>query len=166
MIYYAQAIINGYSVAQKLDGKNGGHLHWVPTYAGYFSSTNLVYFGATNAFNAALAQNAQIDSDGDGTPNSVDSTPFFLPSEVNLNTYLTNGNTQVAITWDTIPQATNTVLYTTNIMTPPVVWTVLTNFISPFPYPSPPASVTVLDSVVSPPRYYEVIVSPWLTFPF
>ena len=41
VIYYAQAIINGVSVAQKLDGKNNGHLRWVPNYAGAFSSTNL-----------------------------------------------------------------------------------------------------------------------------
>jgi len=57
------------------------------------------------------------------------------------------------------------VLYTTNLLTAPVTWTVLTNFISPIAYPSPPAPVTVLDAVTRPPRYYRVIVNPWLTGP-
>jgi hypothetical protein len=165
VIYYARAVISGVDVSQKLDGKNNGHLRWVPTYTGIFSSTNLIYpDGSTNTFNAALAENPEIDSDGDGTPNASDTTPFFVPSEVNLNTYLTNANTTVAITWDTVPLATNCVLYTTNMLM--TNWMVLTNFISPIPYPSPPTNVTVFDAVVSPPRFYKVRVNPWLTYPF
>jgi hypothetical protein len=166
VIYYADAVSDGADVSFKLNGFNTNHLRWVPAYAGYFSSTNLVYDGVTNAVNVALAANKSIDSDGDGTPNASDPTPFFLPVEVNLKTYLTNANTKVAITWDSIPNATNSVLYTTNIAMPALPWTVLTNFLSPIPYPSPPAKVTVLDSVTSPPRYYWVIVNPWLTYPY
>ena len=65
VIYYAQAMANGVSVAEMLNHKNGDHLRWVPTYAGFFSSTNLVYPpGVTNTVNAALAQSTNIDSDG------------------------------------------------------------------------------------------------------
>jgi hypothetical protein len=162
VIYYADAISDGQDVSYKLNGANNNHIRWVPTYLGYFSSTNLVYDGETNTFNVGLAESSQIDSDEDGIPNASDPKPFFLSSEVNLNVYLTNANTKVAITWDTIPYATNTVFYTTNIMTSPIPWTVLTNFISPIPYPSQPKAVTVLDPLANPPRYYQVIVSPWL----
>jgi hypothetical protein len=79
-IYFAQAMINGDSVAEKLDGKNSGRLRWVSSYAGYYSSTNLVYGGYTNTVNAALAVSSTIDSDGDGIPNSSDPTPFPVPS--------------------------------------------------------------------------------------
>ena len=166
VIYYADAVSDGADVSFKLNGFNTNHLRWVPAYAGYFSSTNLVYDGVTNVFNAALAANKSIDSDGDGIPNASDPTPFFLPVEVNLKTYLTNANTKVAITWDSIPNASSSVLYSTNIAMPALPWTVLTNFLSPIPYPSPPTNVTVLDSVTSPPRYYRVIVNPWLTYPY
>ena len=166
VIYYADAVSDGADVSFKLNGFNTNHLRWMPAYAGYFSSTNLVYAGATNTFNIALAENTTIDSDGDGINNAHDPTPFFVSGEVNLNTYLTNANQQVAITWDSIPFATNCVFYTTNLLAPTATWTVLTNFISPIPYPSPPTKLTWLDSVTSPPRYYRVTVSPWLTYPY
>jgi hypothetical protein len=138
----------------------------VPSYLGIFSSTNIVYpDGTTNTVNIALAQSSDIDSDGDGIPNSSDPTPFFVPSMVNLSVTVTNlPPLSAAISWDTVPLATNCVLYTTNIMM--TDWMVLTNFISPIPYPSPPTSVTIYDPLVSPPRYYKVRVNPWLTYPF
>ena len=40
-IYYAQALMNGASIAEKLNGKNGGGFLWVSNYAGVYSSTNL-----------------------------------------------------------------------------------------------------------------------------
>jgi len=39
VIYYAQAVMNGVSVAEKMNHKNSNRLRWVPMYAGYFSST-------------------------------------------------------------------------------------------------------------------------------
>src|SRR5690606_19196925 len=60
-IYYAQLLINGVSWAEKLNGKNGGGLNWVPSYAGTFSSTNLVYpNGTTNRVNLALVQSCTL----------------------------------------------------------------------------------------------------------
>lgn len=82
-IYYAQAIENGVSVAEKLNGKygsgsvNGGQFYWVSNYAGVYSSTNIPYpDGNTYIFNEALAVSPDLDSDGDGTVNKNDQTPI------------------------------------------------------------------------------------------
>ena len=79
---FAQATVGGVSIAEKINnaslaGANGGRLLWVPQYAGYFSSTNLVYpDGSTNTVNAALAASKQVDSDGDGLANPA-TPPLF-----------------------------------------------------------------------------------------
>jgi hypothetical protein len=170
VIYYAQAVINGVSAARKLNHKNNDHLRWVPTYAGYFSSTNIVNGGVTNTFNIALAQDTQIDSDGDGIPNSIDPTPFFVSSEMDLNVYPTNhpANT-IAISWNSVPQATNSLFYSTNLLS----WRLLTNiyiqtnpFVSVEPYPGPATNITVFDPVTVPGRFYKVTIYPWLTYPY
>ena len=76
-IYYAQALMNGVSIAEKLNGKNGGGFEWVSNYAGVYSSTNMAYpDGNTYIFNEALAVSPDIDSDGDGTVNQQDPTPI------------------------------------------------------------------------------------------
>ena len=93
-IYYAQALANGESVAEKLSGArggiNGGHFYWVSNYAGIFSSTNITYFpGAiTRTFNQALVESCNINSrqgtgspDDDGFPNC--STPTHRPIPAN-----------------------------------------------------------------------------------
>jgi hypothetical protein len=169
VIYYAQAITaGGVSAAEKLNHKNSDHLRWVWTYAGHFSSTNIVYpDGTTNGpFNTALAQSMDIDSDGDGVVNGSDPTPFFLSSVMHLTVALTNTPPPVTVVlaWDTIPLATNCVFYSTNLIT----WQVLTNFVSQIPYPSPAANVTVFDTITngSSSRFYRVMVTPWLTYPF
>ncbi len=70
-VFFAQAIASGVSIAEKLDGKNGGGFCWVSNYhCGLFSSTNLVYRdGTVHRLNAALAASCNIDSDGDGHVN-------------------------------------------------------------------------------------------------
>jgi hypothetical protein len=76
-IYYAQALVNGISFAEKLNGKNGGGFCWVSNYAGVYSSTNIPYpDGNTYIFNQALAISPSIDSDSDGTVNAGDPTPI------------------------------------------------------------------------------------------
>ncbi len=190
MIYYAQALAASggglVSVAEKLNHKNNDHLRWVPTYAGYFSSTNIVYpDGTTNTVNAALAQSKDIDSDGDGIDNAYDPTPFFVPSEVNFTVTLTNRPPlSVRLQWVTIANGTNYVYFKTNLLSP--VWLPLTNFndyyyganlaitnsthvnwfASPQPYPSPATNVWVFDVVTNVPHYYRVMVQPWLTYPY
>lgn len=77
-VYFAQAFQDGVSIAEKLDGANGGRFVWVRDYnCGFFSSTNLVYpDGSTNRVNAALAASCNIDSDGDGVVNCLDLSPI------------------------------------------------------------------------------------------
>jgi hypothetical protein len=198
VIYYAQALKNGLSVAEAIDnqsrqGANGGRLRWVYSYAGYFSSTNVVYpDGTTNTFNTALAQSTTIDSDGDGIVNALDPTPFFVPSEINLTVTTTNlPPLSARLEWTTIPNATNFIYYTTNLLGNN--WLAFTNFKnwyygnnvavtnaahgnsfrSPQTYIvslSPPdnsqtTNVWVFDVITNVPHYYKVAVWPWLNYP-
>jgi len=161
MIYFAQALADGVSIAEKIDAaskagrNNGGRLRWVPQYAGYFSSTNLVYpDGTTNTFNAALAGSTTIDSDGDGIPNASDPTPFLVGSELQLNLTLTNALPgRLTLTWNASPGSTNYVFYKTNLLS--ANWLVLTNFISPGG-----GGQSVPDMVTNQARFYQVRVDP------
>jgi hypothetical protein len=167
VIYYADAVDPNYGdVSEQINHKNNDHLRWVPTYAGYYSSTNLVFAGVTNTVNIALARSSFIDSDGDGIANAADPTPFFLPGMVNLTVYLTNNPANnLVISWNTPPLATNYLFYSTN-MSGPFTNLVLPPFLSPQPFPGPAVNVMVFDPMVAPPRYYQVMVLPWLTYPY
>jgi hypothetical protein len=188
VIYYAQALANNITIAEKINHKNGDHLRWVPTYVGYFSSTNLVYPpGVTNLVNAAVAASSTLDSDGDGTPNAFDPTPVFVPAQLNFAIGLTNlPPKMVKIQWQTIPLATNNIYYRTNLITG--TWlpfssfnnyyygpnlavsnaTHSNSFISPQPYVpnaslpdnSQVTNIWVLDALTNGPRYYRVLVQP------
>lgn len=128
VIYYAQAVANGTSVAKKLNGLNGGHLRWVSNYVGNFSYTTIVYpDGTTNKFNAALAADNAIDSDGDGTYNAYDPTPFFVDSQVNfaLSVVSNTPALKLQFKWNSIPGATSYIQFSSNL--PPVWKAVLTN---------------------------------------
>ena len=180
--------MNGSSVAWNIDyasrvyGRNGGRLLWVPAYAGYFSSTNLVYpNGTTNAVNTGLLSSL-FDSNGNGTLNNTDPAPLFVPSEINFNVTVTNNSARLQ--WATVANGTNFVYYKTNLLSP--AWLPLTNFntyyygtnaaytnaghynwfVSPQPYPSPITNVWLYDSLTNGPRYYRVMVLPWLTYPY
>lgn len=159
VIYYAQAMMNGFSVAEKINHKNGNRLRWVPMYAGYFSSTNLVYTNGasitTNTFNAALVQSQNIDSDGDGTVNASDPTPIFVPSSLNFSLTVTNLPPLTAlIKWQTLAGSTNTLYYRTNLTA--ANWLVLTNFVAPSSSP-----VTVFDPVnLTIPHFYRIQLNP------
>ena len=163
-IYYAQALIDdGSSVAEKIDHFNNDHLRWVPTYAGIFSSTNIVYpDGTTNTANAALRNSSSIDSDGDGIPNASDSTPFLTSSEMNFTITVTNLPPKSArLQWVTTGNGTNYIYYKTNLLspgwlpfttfknfysgsTPPGTNGLHTNwFPSPFGFPATPAPVWI-----------------------
>jgi hypothetical protein len=202
VVYFAQATENGNSVAEAIDnasknGANNGRLRWISSYTGYYSSTNLVSTNKngtiiTNTVNAALASSPTIDSDSDGIPNSVDSTPFFLASQINLNSTVTNVPPKmVKVQWATIPNATNFVYYTTNFMS--TNWLPYTNFQNWYfgnnvavtnaahgngfrspqvyiknaslPDNSQQTNVWVFDAITNVPHYYKVVVWPWVTFP-
>jgi hypothetical protein len=75
----------------------------------------------------------------------------------------------MVISWNTVPLATNSVFYSTNL----VNWRLLTNiyipvdpFVSPNPYPGPATNIMVFDPTAGPGRFYQVSVYPWLTYPF
>jgi len=68
----------------------------------------------------------------------------------------------VRIQWTTVTSATNFLYYKTNLLNP---WSLLTNFVSPQPYPSPATNVWVFDAITNVPHYYQVKVVPWLLQP-
>jgi hypothetical protein len=188
VIYYAQAISGGSSVAEKLNHANGDHLRWVSSYAGAFSSTYYTYpDGNTYAVNAALAAANDLDSDRDGNNNSTDPTPILVPSQLNFTLTVTNRHPLSArIQWRTIPLAGNSVYYSTNLLS--TNWLPFTNFnnyyygtgtavtnaahsnyfVSPQPYISNahPAdnweatNVWIFDPLTNVPHYYRVQVQP------
>jgi len=167
VIYFAQAYANGVSIAEKIDiasrfsGKNGGRLLWVPSYAGQFSSTNIVFpDGSTHAVNLALLQSKDIDSDGDGIPNYYDPTPFssFISSQVGFTQVLTNvPPLSMQLSWLTIPDSANYLYYTTNLVS--TNWFLLFQT-NTSPYLSAPIPVSVLDPVSAQMRFYKVLVQP------
>jgi hypothetical protein len=191
VIYYAQALQNGVSVAEKLNFANTNHFRWMPTYAGYYSSTNLVNPpGVTNTVNAALAASSDIDSDSDGTVNALDPTPFLVPAQLNFMVSYTNrASPAVQLQWTTIPRATNYVFYRTNLLAGG--WLPFTNYnyyyfgSTNYPntnhvnwFPSPQtynpipgtdnyqdARVYLFDTITNAPRYYQIEVNPWLLAP-
>lgn len=164
VIYYAQAVANGVSVAEKLNGFNNNRLRWVPGYLGHFSSTQVVYpDGTANTLNAALASSSNIDSDGDGIDNAHDASPVFVSSQVAFTLTLTNLPAVTArLTWHSIPGSTNYLSYTTNLASS--VWlSILTNV---SPSAVPPAGgwpiTNTVDYLLNPvqPAFYRVRVDP------
>jgi len=159
VIYFASAFMNGVSVADKMNGKNGNRLIWIPAYTGYFSSTNYVNFdGTTNVVNTSVLQSTTIDSDGDGIPNASDPTPFFTTSEFDFTMSQTNLPPLAAlIQWHSIPSATNYIFYSTNGLTGQYNL-LLTNFVSPSLVP-PAGGWPITNAVVDPNgsgRYYKL----------
>jgi hypothetical protein len=149
-IYYADAVASGEDVSYQLNHSNGGHLRWVPQYAGYFSSTNLVYpNGTTNALNIGLVTSPYLDSNGSGTANADDPYPIFVPSQWNFKFALTNvDDTKMGLlTWDSIPGATNLITYSTNMSASD--WILVTNFVSPANVP-PLNGWPITNSLVEP----------------
>ncbi len=172
-IYYADATASGQDVSYLLNHANQGHLRWVPEYTGHFSSVSVVYAnGTTNILNAGLVDSPFLDSNGNGIPNAADPEPIFVPSQINFKFALTNvsGTPMALLTWDSIPAATNYILYVTNLqeyMTnmQPQSWMIVTNFVSPATVP-PPAGWPITNVLVepldltSPHGYYRAAVSP------
>jgi hypothetical protein len=82
-IYFGQAVASGVSIAEKLNGANGGHFVWVSNYnCGPFSSVTLTNLadGTTYTVNRGLRESCTLDSDNDGIPNCLDATPIPFPA--------------------------------------------------------------------------------------
>ena len=165
-IYYGQALADGVSIAERLNGKNGGGFVWVSNYTtGFFSSTNMVYpDGSTNRLNTALVTSCSIDSNGNGIPNCMDPAPITLLSASSLalsvtvtnQSLRTDQSTRAAmVSWTAFPSSTN-YLYS-SALPGGSNWQLVTNFVFTGRFPT---RVTVTDLVkTNAPRFYRVRVS-------
>jgi len=161
-IYYGQALANGASIAEKLNGNNNGGFIWVSNYAGFYSGTNVVYpDGTTNRLNTALVTSCDIDSDGDGIVNCLDpdpvpvgNSPAFGAASLALAVNLDTPNAEIAhISWNSVPYATNYLYSSTS--------TVMTNcqVVTNFVLGAVGGRVTVTDRVkTNEPRFYRARV--------
>jgi hypothetical protein len=152
-IYFADANVP----VEQLDGKFGGHLVWVSSFAGPNSSVDvLLPDGRTIRVNRALRESKTIDSDGDGIPNGNDLTPFgsgFVPS-----ISVTRTSPQTAkISWETAPGMVYQLDYTTSLQQP--AWTSLKSYTNNAPG-SLVTTVTDTVPVGSQQRFYRVRSSP------
>ena len=114
----------------KLDGSNGGRLRWVPSFLGPLSSTNITYpSGRTYAFNAALCESPDLDSDGDGLVNAIDPTPIFVGESIALSASMVHTPApKVQFTWHSMAGCTNRLEY---VSSPSATnWRMLTNIIT------------------------------------
>jgi len=152
VIYFANANIS----PSKLDGRHNGHLRWVKSFTGPLSSTNIVYpSGRSYTFNIGLAQDKDLDSDGDGIVNGEDPTPFYVAESIDLRVAYTNAPTPRALlSWHTLTGANNQVEYRTSLNSGS--WQVLTNFT----HSAASGRVTVTQPVTGSMRFYRVRVQP------
>ncbi len=159
MVYYAQAVANGMSIAERLNGKNGGRFSWVSNYNdGFFSSTNVVYTdGTTNRLNSALVNSCDIDSNGNGVPNCSDTNPIPVLTGHSLALAVTYTNRPAAaalVSWTAHPGSTNWLQTSASADPAAANWQTVTNFFYPGIYP---ARVTVTDVIrTNGPRFYRV----------
>jgi hypothetical protein len=160
-IFYAQLIINGISWAEKLNHKNAGGLNWVSSYAGAFSSTNMLYpDGTTHLLNLALVQSCDLDSNANGIPNCLDRAPVFVSSDVGLTATFSNvPQREVVLSWNSLPGSTNSVFFEPSL-TATNGWQLLTNPFLPInPFVAPIGGrQQIVDPVVSGGRFYRVRV--------
>jgi hypothetical protein len=140
-IYYGEAIVDGQSIAEKLNGsygvadKNGGRFSWVSNYnIGFWSSTNVVYSdGTTNRLNTALVTSCEIDSNGNGIPNCMDTNPIpvLTPASLALTVAVTNSPARTAVlSWNTLPLSSNYLYSAPSLLLPSTNWQLVTNFLS------------------------------------
>ena len=169
-IYYAQAIINGQSIAEKLNGAygltdtNGGRFFWMSNYNnGFWSSTNVVYpDGTTNRLNTALVTSCSIDSNTNGIPNCRDTNPIpvltLTPTSLSLALAVTNLPARAVVSWNTRPGFSNYLYGAASPSLPAGSWQLVSNFVSG-PDVSGRVTVTVPLQTNSP-RYFRVGVVP------
>lgn len=158
-IYFADAIASGEDISEKLNGNvtaSGGHVVWVPAYAGFFSSTNMTYpSGKTYTLNRALVTSVDIDSNGNGTNNAFDPAPVFVSENVKMSLSYTNApGASVVVSWQTVAGAANSLFMSTNCNGGN--WSLVTNFVA-----NANGRVAVTNSAPgNGPRYFKVRVDP------
>lgn len=138
-IFYAAATLgftpppNSVGIPQQpeefLNGRFGGHLVWVSSFAGPNSSVDVIINGVTVSVNRALRFSKIIDSNGNGIPNFFDPFPFSSNPLV-LSASLVQSNQppagSLAVSWNAAAQKVYQVEFTTDVMHPN--WKALTRF--------------------------------------
>jgi hypothetical protein len=166
VIYYAAVKLpssftvppNTNGIAQEpeeyLNGQLGGHLVWVPSFAGPNSSVDVLINGQTVLVNTALRYSKIIDSNTNGIPNFYDPNPFDAPFVAQGALVQNNPPPaqKFAISWTAASGMVYQVQYSTNYF--PAIWSPLLSYTN-----SAPTSVlvTVWDTnAPSGQRYYRV----------
>jgi hypothetical protein len=128
-VYFAQAIADGVSVAEKLDGKAGGRFVWLSSFnEGHFSSKQVVYpDGSTNRLNTALVESCTMDSDGDGTVNCLDLSPIVVGAASAGTTSTRTENGKIEISWTAPAFSTNQLYWSDSLNS--TNWQIVTNMI-------------------------------------
>ena len=140
VIYYAAAKLpssftippNTNGIAQEpeeyLNGQLGGHLVWVPSFAGPNSSVDVLINGKTVQVNKALRYSKIIDSNSNGIPNFYDANPFDVPF-VAQGALVPNNpqpSAKFAISWTAAPGTAYLVQFSTNYA--PAIWSPLLSY--------------------------------------
>jgi hypothetical protein len=127
-IYYAAAKLsftppsNAAGIPQEpeefLNGQFGGHLVWVPGFAGPNSSVDVVINGVTVAVNRALRFSKIIDSNGNGIPNFFDPFPFntnpLVLSAIVVQTNMPPSGA-LGVSWNAAPQKVYQVEFSSDV---------------------------------------------------
>jgi hypothetical protein len=152
MIYFANANV----APETLDGALNGRLRWVRSFAGPNSSADVqLSNGTVIQVNSALLNSTTIDSDGDGTANAFDPSPF---DGVLMNSVVTLSKGTANVSWTAAAETVYTV-QVANKMGNPVPWTTLLNYTN---NATATGTVTIQDTSAgsSPVRFYRVLYTP------
>ena len=109
VLYFADANIS----VEELDGALEGRLRWVRSYAGENSSVDIIVSetGRTVRVNRGLRESLIIDSDGDGTANGIDLTPFDGVVLTDIEVDPGRESVQTSISWMAAAQTSYRVEY-------------------------------------------------------
>ena len=109
VLYFADANIP----VEELDGALEGRLRWVRSYAGENSSVDIIVSetGRTVRVNRGLRESLTIDSDGDGTANGIDPTPFDGVILTNIEVDPGSESVQTSISWMAAAQTSYRIEY-------------------------------------------------------
>jgi hypothetical protein len=152
IIYFADSNLS----PEQLDGRLGGHLRWVSSFAGPNSSVTVVPpAGPPYQMNRALRESLTIDSDGDGLANGYDPSPLDPTISMSVSVASVSPLT-LAVSWNAKAQTVYDVQFRTNQVAP---WQLLKRYTNNAPTNG---TVTILDQVPSggPQRYYRVGYNP------
>ena len=109
VLYFADANLP----VEELDGALEGRLRWVRSYAGENSSVDIIISetGRTVRVNRGLRESLTIDSDGDGTANGIDPTPFEGVILTDIEVDPGRESVQTSISWMAAAQTSYRVEY-------------------------------------------------------